>query len=84
MKGIFMEPADFAVQIEEIMAEVTSEYECVILDENEIGMLWTFVIEDSISGYIGIEENEDGVKVKTVSVIHLKDITDVSKELMAL
>ncbi|MGI6446310.1 MAG: hypothetical protein ACOX2I_11550 [Candidatus Ozemobacteraceae bacterium] len=86
MKGKFMEPADFAVQIEEIMAEVTSEYECVILDENEIGMLWTFVIEDSISGYIGIEENEDGVKVKTVSVgLHLKDITDVSKEeLMAL
>ncbi len=40
-----MEPADFAVQIEEIMAEVTSEYECVILDENDIGMLWTFVIE---------------------------------------
>jgi hypothetical protein len=45
MKGKFMEPADFAVQIEEIMAEVTSEYECVILDENDIGMLWTFVIE---------------------------------------
>ncbi len=45
-----------------------------------------FCYRDSISGYIGIEESEDGVKVKTVSVgLHLKDITDVSKEeLMAL
>ncbi|MDD3000144.1 MAG: hypothetical protein PHF29_00130 [Candidatus Riflebacteria bacterium] len=86
MKGKFMEPADFAVKIEEIMAEVTSGYECVMLDENDIGMLWTFVIEDSISGYIGIEENDEGLNVKTVSVgLHLKDITDVSKEeLMAL
>lgn len=76
-----MEPADFAVRIEEIMAEECTSYECVMLDENEIGILWTFLIEDSISGYLGIEDNEETLNVRTVSVgLHLKDITDVSRE----
>lgn len=76
-----MEPADFAVKIEEVMAEECSSYECVLLDDNEIGVLWTFLIEDSISGYLGIEENEDTLNVRTVSVgLHLKDITDSSRE----
>ncbi len=76
-----MEPADFAVKIEEVMAEECSSYECVLLDENEIGVLWTFLIEDSISGYLGIEENEETLNVRTVSVgLHLKDISDSSRE----
>jgi len=76
-----MEPADFAVRIEEVMAEECSSYECVLLDDNEIGVLWTFLIEDSISGYLGIEENEETLNVRTVSVgLHLKDITDNSRE----
>ncbi len=76
-----MEPADFAVKIEEVMAEECSSYECVLLDDNEIGVLWTFLIEDTISGYLGIEDNEDTLNVKTVSVgLHLKDITDSTRE----
>ena len=76
-----MELADFAVNIEEVMAEVTTKYECVMTDENDIGKLWTFLVEDSISGYIGVEDNEDGIDIRTVSIgLHLKDITDISKE----
>ena len=73
-----MEPADFAVQIEEIMAEVTSEYECVILDENEIGMLY-FCYRRQHKRFIGIEETKTG-KVKPFGGLHLKDIIDVSKK----
>lgn len=76
-----MELADFAVNIEEVLNETTSKYECVMTDENDIGKLWTFLIEDSISGYIGVEDNEDGIDIRTVSIgLHLKDITDISKE----
>ncbi|HNX77592.1 MAG TPA: hypothetical protein PLM07_17815 [Candidatus Rifleibacterium sp.] len=76
-----MEPADFAVKIEEVMTEECSSYECQLLDDDEIGILWTFLIEDTISGYLGIEDNEDTLKVKTISVgLHLKDITDYSRE----
>ncbi|MBU1107535.1 MAG: hypothetical protein KKB51_12770 [Candidatus Riflebacteria bacterium] len=76
-----MEPADFAVRIEEVMAEECSSYECVLLDDDDIGILWTFVIEDTFSGYLGIEDNEETMKVRTVSVgLHLKDITDITRE----
>lgn len=78
---IFMEPADFAVRIEEVMGEECSSYECVLLDEEEIGILWSFVIEESISGYIGIDENEDTFKMRTVTLgLHLKEITGASRE----
>jgi hypothetical protein len=81
-----MELADFAVQIEEVMAEVTTEYECIMLDDNDIGVLWHFILEDAISGYIAVEENETYGDIKTVNLgLHLKDITDASKsELMEL
>lgn len=76
-----MELADFAVQIEEILPEVTTKYECVMTDDEDIGRLWTFLVEDSISGYIGVEDNEEGIDIRTVSIgLHLKDITDISKE----
>lgn len=76
-----MEPADFAVRIEEVMTEECSSYECMLLDENEIGVLWSFLIEETISGYLGIEDNEDTLNVKTVSLgLHLKDITEASRE----
>ena len=76
-----MELADFAVRIEEIMAEECTSYECVLVDDDEIGVLWTFIVEDTISGYLGIEDNEDTLNVRTVSVgLHLKDITDLSRD----
>ncbi|PKL46887.1 MAG: hypothetical protein CVV42_15010 [Candidatus Riflebacteria bacterium HGW-Riflebacteria-2] len=76
-----MEPADFAVRIEEVMAEECSSYECVLIDEDDIGRLWTFVIEDTFSGYLSVEDNEEGLKVRTVTVgLNLKDVTEASRE----
>lgn len=76
-----MEPADFAVHIEEVMAEECSSYECILLDDDEIGVLWTFVLEETFSGYLCIEDNEDTLKVRTVTIgLHLKDITNISRE----
>ena len=76
--------ADFAVQIEEIMAKECSSYECVLCDEHDIGILWSFLLEDSISGFIGIEDNEEGLGIQTVTTgIHLKDISEMDRnELM--
>ena len=72
--------ADFAVHIEEIMSEACSSYECVICDEHDIGVLWSFLLEDSISGYIGIEDNEDGLGIPTVTTgLHLKDISEFDR-----
>ncbi|MGM0599189.1 MAG: hypothetical protein ACQETH_05145 [Candidatus Rifleibacteriota bacterium] len=76
-----MEPADFAVKIEEVMAEDCTVYECVFEDDNEIGRVWNFAIEDSISGYLAVEDNEETFEVQTVSVgLYLKDISDYSRE----
>jgi len=76
--------ADFAVQIEEVMAKECSSYECVLCDEHEIGVLWSFLLEDSISGFIGVEDNEEGLGIHTVTTgIHLKDISELDRnELM--
>lgn len=76
--------ADFAVQIEEVMAKECSSYECVLCDEHEIGVLWSFLLEDSISGFIGVEDNEEGLGIHTVTTgIHLKDISEMDRnELM--
>jgi len=79
--GDAMEPADFAVRIEEVMTEECSSYECVLVDDDEIGRLWTFVIEDTFSGYLSVDDNEESLKVRTVTVgINLKDITGASRE----
>lgn len=73
--------ADFAVHIEEAMSESCSSYECVLCDDHEIGILWSFLIDESISGFIGIEDNEDGLGIPTVTTgIHLKDISDFDRE----
>ena len=76
--------ADFAVQIEEIMAKECSSYECVLCDDHDIGILWSFLLEDSISGFIGVEDNEEGLGIHTVTTgIHLKDISEMDRnELM--
>jgi hypothetical protein len=81
-----MELADFAVHIEEVMAEVATEYECIMTDENDVGTFWHFILEDALSGYIGVEETEGLGDIKTVNLgLHLKDITDASRgELMEL
>lgn len=73
--------ADFSVEIEEILSKECSSYECVITDEHDIGVLWSFVLEDSISGFIGIEDNEDTIGIPTVTTgIHLKEITGADRE----
>ena len=72
--------ADFAVQIEEVMAKECSSYECVLCDEHDIGILWSFLLEDSISGFIGVEDNEEGLGIHTVTTgIHLKDISELDR-----
>ncbi len=76
-----MEPDDFAVRIEEVMTEECSSYECVLVDDEEIGRLWTFVIEDTFSGYLSVDDNEESLKVRTVTLgLNLKDITGSSRE----
>ena len=76
-----MEPADFAVRIEEVMVEECTSYECVLIDDDEIGRLWTFVIEDTFSGYLSVDDNEESLKVRTVTLgLNLKDITGASRE----
>ena len=73
--------ADFGVQIEEAMSDFCSSYECVLTDEHDIGLLWSFLIDDNISGFIGIEDNEEGLGIETVTVgIHLKDISDFDRD----
>ena len=73
--------ADFAVHIEEVLSESCSSYECVLCDDHEIGILWSFLIDDTISGFIGIEDNEDGLGIPTVTTgLHLKDISDFDRE----
>ncbi len=78
--------ADFAVHIEEVLSESCSSYECVLCDDHEIGILWSFLIDDTISGFIGIEDNEDGLGIPTVTTgLHLKDISDFDRdELLSL
>ena len=72
--------ADFAVQIEEIMAKECSSYECVLCDEHDIGILWSFLLEDSISGFIGVEDNVEDLGIYTVTTgIHLKDISELDR-----
>ncbi|MEW6711410.1 MAG: hypothetical protein AB1403_16415 [Candidatus Riflebacteria bacterium] len=81
MKGKKMEAADFAVKIEEIMAEECSAYECIYEDEEEIGRIWKFQIEDSIDGYLALEENEETIGIQTVAMgLYLLDITDYERE----
>ena len=73
--------ADFAVDIEEVLTKECSSYECVLCDEHDIGVLWSFLIEDSISGFIGVEDNEDSIGIATVTTgIHLKEITDADRD----
>ncbi len=78
--------SDFGVHIEEAMGEYCSSYECVVSDEHDIGMLWSFLIDDSISGFVGIEDNEEGLGIETVTIgIHLKEISDFDRdELMGI
>ena len=76
-----MEPADFAVRIEEVMTEECTSYECALVDDDEIGRLWTFVIEDTFSGYLSVDDNEESLKIRTVTLgLNLKDITGASRE----
>lgn len=73
--------ADFGVHIEEAMSSFCSSYECVLSDEHDIGLLWSFLIDDTISGFIGIEDNEEGLGIETVTIgLHLKEISDFDRD----
>jgi hypothetical protein len=79
-----MEPADFAVRMEEVLNEECSEYVCLLVDEDDIARLWNFVIEDSINGFIAYEDNEDTIGVPTITVgINLGDVTEAGREELA-
>jgi hypothetical protein len=76
-----MEPADFAVRIEEIMAEECSEYVCLMVDEDEIGRLWNFTVEETIRGFLAFEDNQETIAIPTITVgIHIGDVTDHDPE----
>ncbi len=76
-----MEPADFAVRIEEIMAEECSEYVCLMVDEDEIGRLWNFTVEETIRGFLAFEDNQETIAIPTITVgIHIGDVTDHEPE----
>lgn len=76
-----MEAADFAVRIEEVMAEEGISYECIFEDEEEIGRIWKFQIEDTIDGYVALEDNEETLGIQTVALgLYLRDITDYARE----
>ncbi|MDN5278605.1 MAG: hypothetical protein PWR01_2570 [Clostridiales bacterium] len=76
-----MEPVDFAVRIEEVMAEECTSYECIFEDEDELARIWKFLFEDTLDGYIAFDDNEETFGVQTVSIgLYLKDITEFSRE----
>ena len=76
-----MEIVDFGVAIEEIMDKECSAYECLVHDDDDVGYLWSFVIEDSIGGFVGVEDNEDTFGIHTATVgLHLKDVTNHTRE----
>ena len=71
-----MEFADFAVEIEETLAKVTTEYECTMLDEDEIGLGWHFLFEDSIDGFLICEKEDELFGFPTVTIaLRIADLT---------
>ncbi len=76
-----MEAADFAVHIEEVMAEECSAYECIFEDEEQIGRIWKFQIEEAMDGYLSFDENDDGIGIQTVTIgLYLRDITEFTRD----
>jgi hypothetical protein len=76
-----MEPADFAVRIEEVMLEACTAYECIFEDDDEIARIWKFLIDDALDGYIAVEDNDGTLDFMTVSIgLYLKDISDYLRE----
>jgi hypothetical protein len=76
-----MELADFAVKIEEVMIDACTSYECVFEDEDEIGRVWKFLIDDTLDGYLAVEDNDETLGFQTVTLgLYLRDITDYIRE----
>ncbi len=76
-----MEAADFAVRIEEVMAEECTTYECIFEDDEEIGRIWKFQYEETIDGYIALEDNEETLGIQTIAMgLYLRDITDYTRD----
>lgn len=85
MKGyFFMLIADFSAKIEEVLSQECTKYECNKTNSDDVGLDWSFVIEDSISGYIFVEKNVDTFNMPTVSIgLYLMDVTDATKDELA-
>lgn len=76
-----MELADYSLLIEEALNKETTDYECIELDEDDVAVGWSFVIEDAIPGYLFIDENEYTYDLPTVSMgLHILDVTELSRE----
>ena len=78
-----MEFADFAVEIEQILAEATTNYECVVVDEDDIGMMWNFTYEDIADGFLYIEKESVPFEIPTITLaVYLGAITDAPPEIL--
>ena len=78
-----MEFADFAVEIEKVLSEVTSQYECAMVDDNDIGVLWNFLYEDSAEGFLLVEKDSPPFQIPTITItIHLGEITGAPVEFL--
>lgn len=78
-----MEFADFAVEMEEVLATTTTEYECTMLDENEIALGWQFLYEDSLDGFIVCEKEDEVFGFATVTIaLRVANITGAPEVLL--
>jgi len=78
-----MEFSDFAVEIEKVLADLVTEYDCAMTDEDDIGMLWNFVFEDSFEGFILVEKDAPPFSIPYITItIHLGEISGASEEFL--
>lgn len=78
-----MEFADFAVELEKVLAEVVTDYDCAMTDEDDIGMLWNFIYEDTVEGFILVEKDAPPFAISTLTItLHLGVITGAPEEFL--
>ena len=75
-----MDLIKFAVEMEQVLRKVASEFEPVS-EPTEDGALWGFELDDEASGFLSLESNEGTLDVPTVTVsLSLGSIEEVSRE----
>jgi len=78
-----MEFADFAVEIEKVLADLTTQYECATTDEDDIGMLWNFIYEDTVEGFILVEKDAPPFQIPTITItLHLGEVNGAPEEFL--